>query len=372
MINYSKITGYIVVVSLLYCVFLITIILLNNNSTGNYKNLLNIESIQNVSKSVVGIHVTQLKKEKINNPWQRYWGKYQRVMPIQNMGSGLILDKNGYIVTNYHVIEDASEIIVKIYGGESFNVDLDNIFFDELTDIAIIKLDGKDFKVPNIGNSDNIQVGEEVIALGNPLGLFDVSNEPTATKGIISARNINFGLNERIGSVYQNMIQTDASINPGNSGGPLLNLKGEIIGINTFIITGSDSHQGSVGLNFAIPINHVMDIFKDLKSKGYIDRKFNTGVKVRKINDLIMKYRRLDSTQGVLVVDVEKKSSGEKAGLEIGDVILKVNGRSVNSLKNIKNIIDEDLLRSGDKINLLVLRDDVEIDINLLLEKGSF
>ena len=143
MINYSKITGYIVVVSLLYCVFLITIILLNNNSTGNYKNLLNIESIQNVSKSVVGIHVTQLKKEKINNPWQRYWGKYQRVMPIQNMGSGLILDKNGYIVTNYHVIEDASEIIVKIYGGESFNVDLDNIFFDELTDIAIIKLDGK-------------------------------------------------------------------------------------------------------------------------------------------------------------------------------------------------------------------------------------
>ena len=204
------------------------------------------------------------------------------------------------------------------------------------------------------------------------MGLFDVSNEPTATKGIISARNIDFGLNKESGSVYQDMIQTDASINPGNSGGPLLNLNGEIIGINTFIITGSDSQTGSIGLNFAIPINRVMEIFYDLKLKGYVDRKFNTGVKVRKIDDLIMKYRRLKSKQGMLVIDVEKKSSGEKAGLIIGDVILKVNNRKVNSLEDIKKVIDEDLLKTGDKIKLLILRDDMEIDINLLLEKGSF
>ena len=368
--SYSKILSYLVIGSIIYASVVLTVILFQQRKQISSFEI--ISSIKDVSKSVVGIHVTQLRKKVDNNPFQRYWNRYQQIIPVENMGSGLVLDENGYIVTNYHVIQGADEILVKVFGGKNYEIDLDSIFVDELTDIAIIKIPGNDFFVPEIGNSNNISVGEEVVALGNPLGLFDVSNEPTATRGIISARNVDFGLNEELGSVYQDMIQTDASINPGNSGGPLLNLKGEIIGINTFIITGSNSQTGSVGLNFAIPINRVMDVFKDLKSKGIVDREFNTGIKVREIDDLIMKYLRLKSSDGILVIDLEKQSSGEKSGLKIGDIILKVNNRNVNKLKDVKNIIDESLLKTGDKINLLILRDNVELEINLLLEKGSF
>jgi len=343
------------------------------------------ESIEKVYTSVVGIHVIEynqfnyrdsdhLAPPDTYDQWQqRFWDDYAEQKVIENMGSGLVLSKDGYIVTNYHVIENASKIFIKLYNGVSYDVDLNNVYIDELTDIAVIKIDITDeLNVPAIGSSNNIVVGQDVIALGNPLGLFNASNKLTATKGIISAVNVDFGFNESSGSAYQDMIQTDASINPGNSGGPLLNLDGEIIGLNTFVITGSNKQSGSVGLNFAIPINRVINIYHDLRDKGAVDRQFNTGIKVKEIDEIISQYLRLDSTNGMLVIDVENKSSGEGAGVKIGDIILEVNKVKIKTLNDIKRIINENLLKTGDQIQLKILRNNYEYELSLPLEKGGF
>ena len=427
--KYSKVLTYLVVFSLIYCVFMITYFLMStSNQYENivfsitdddkiiiadkylddkdfadklsrlaieYKNEINknevtlekindlskqinskvdfleegmISAINKVSKSVVGIYV--VPKEGINSI-------------NENSGSGFIIDQEGYVVTNYHVIKNAISqknkddkiVVIKMYGGTQFSIDPDNIFFDSLTDLAIFKIDGYNFTPPIKGDSDKVKVGSEVIALGNPLGLFDMSFEPTATKGIVSGKNIDFGLDEDFGSVYKNMIQTDASINPGNSGGPLLNRDGKIIGINTFIITGSEEYKGSVGLNFAIPINRAVKIIEELKINGKIDRKHTTGIELTDISPALKKIwnsylEGID--KGVIVYDVEKKSAGEKAGLKIGDVILKVNNREINSVKDYDNAILEDEMKTGEYVELLILRNNESKVINLELEKRKF
>ena len=168
---------------------------------------------------------------------------------------------------------------------------------------------------------------------------------------------MDFGLKES-GSVYQDMIQTDASINQGNSGGPLVNSLGEIIGINTFIMTGNTYNHGSIGIGFAIPINMVKEIAEELKHHGRIERNFTTGVHVQKIDPYIQRYLKLSTKKGVIVTDVEKNSAGSFAGIEIGDVILEVNERLINSRDDILRVIDEGLLKVGDEIQLKILRDD--------------
>ena len=164
-----------------------------------------------------------------------------RSYKIESFGSGLIFDEEGYIITNEHVIRNASEIIVTTGGGEKYEAIL--VGSDELTDLALLKINYNSLIDIHLGDSDELIIGEWVIALGNPLGLFDVSNKATATIGIVSSLNMDFGKKES-GRVYQNMIQTDASINPGNSGGPLVNALGEVIGINTFIMTNNDYLNG--------------------------------------------------------------------------------------------------------------------------------
>tara|TARA_Y100001970_G_scaffold259728_1_gene341038 strand:- start:1267 stop:2430 length:1164 start_codon:yes stop_codon:yes gene_type:complete len=383
--------------SIIYCAFIVTYFLINEKNNSNlirqYQEqnqdlidkyqytlkeqlkLINyvekgiVSAINNASKSVVGIYVVSEKG----------------IADIdESTGSGFIIDKEGYIVTNYHVVKKVildidsknnKVIIVKMYGGRSFNVYPENIYFDPLTDIAIFKIDSDNFDFPIIGDSDNVKVGEEVVALGNPLGLFDISFEPTATKGIVSARNIDFGLDEDFGSVYKNMIQTDASINPGNSGGPLLNKNGEVIGINTFVITGSEEYKGSVGLNFAIPINRAINIIEELKKYGKIDRRYNTGIEITDINEVIKKIwnpylKEVD--EGVIIIDIEQKSAGEQAGLKKRDVILKLNGKKIVSVKDYENKILEDEMKAGDYVDLLILRNNETKVINLELEKGRF
>ena len=364
---------YILFVCIVYCMVIMTSVLLKDEAQNKNVNELSILAIDNNYKSVVSVIIEQVNYDDPKSIEMYFYSK-ERYKPkpfILDIGSGLIVDKDGYIVTNYHVIENARKVFVKLYNGKNYEVDEKNIFIDPLTDIAVIKIDANNLFPANIGNSDNINVGEEVIALGNPLGLFSISNQITATKGIVSSKNIDFGFNEEYRRTYKQMIQTDASINPGNSGGPLLNLDGEVIGLNTFVITGSDNQKNSVGLNFAIPINRVIEIYNELKQKGFIDRDFNTGITVRQMDEILMNFYRLESLDGLLVMDVERESPGDKAGIKIGDIILKVRDKKVNSAKDITRIINEDLLRTGDKIKVIVLRNNNQIELNLSLDKGG-
>ena len=279
---------------------------------------------------------------------------YAPIYKVDNLGSGVLVSDDGFVITNAHVIDGAHEIVVTLMGGHRFDGKLVGI--DNLTDIAVLKIDGKSLPFAELGDSDSLIVGEWAIALGNPLGLFNVSHQPTATAGIISGFDIDFGLKDE-GHVYQDMIQTDASINPGNSGGPLVNSLGEVIGINTFIMTGSNYSSGSIGIGFSIPINRVKDVFEDIKLFGKVERNYNTGIHVQRVDRFIQKYLRLPSEDGVLIRDVEKLSSGERANLKVGDVILYVNNRKVNEPKDIILIIDEGLFKVGDRVTLDVWRD---------------
>ena len=326
-------------------------------------------AIEQISNSVVGINVTKLKQQKVNPFFDPFWGgffPYTRTFKVDNMGSGVLVSPDGYIITNTHVVDNATEIVVTLRGGKSYEAQL--VGMDNLTDIALVKVDDSDLPFANLGNSDELIVGEWAIALGNPLGLFDVNHQPTATAGIISGVKMDFGLKES-GHVYQNMIQTDAAINPGNSGGPLVNALGEVIGINTFIMTGSNYSSGSIGIGFAIPINRVKEVAEDLKKFGKVERSYTTGVHVQAIDPVMQRYLRLPTSEGVIITDVEKRSSGERAGLQIGDVILAVDNRKINSPKDIIRVIDEGLHKVGDNVTLTILRESNSIDIQLTLEE---
>ena len=326
-------------------------------------------AIEQISNSVVGINVTQLKQQQVNPFFDPFWGgffPYTRTFKVDNMGSGVLVSPDGYIITNTHVVDNATEIVVTLRGGKSYEAQL--VGMDNLTDIALVKVDDSDLPFADLGNSDELIVGEWAIALGNPLGLFDVNHQPTATAGIISGVKMDFGLKES-GHVYQNMIQTDAAINPGNSGGPLVNALGEVIGINTFIMTGSNYSSGSIGIGFAIPINRVKEVAEDLKKFGKVERSYTTGVHVQAIDPVMQRYLRLPTSEGVIITDVEKRSSGERAGLQIGDVILAVDNRKINSPKDIIRVIDEGLYKVGDNVTLTILRESNSIDIQLTLEE---
>ena len=326
-------------------------------------------AIEQISNSVVGINVTQLKQQQVNPFFDPFWGgffPYTRTFKVDNMGSGVLVSPDGYIITNTHVVDNATEIVVTLRGGKSYEAQL--VGMDNLTDIALVKVDDSDLPFADLGDSDELIVGEWAIALGNPLGLFDVNHQPTATAGIISGVKMDFGLKEA-GHVYQNMIQTDAAINPGNSGGPLVNALGEVIGINTFIMTGSNYSSGSIGIGFAIPINRVKEVAEDLKKFGKVERSYTTGVHVQAIDPVMQRYLRLPTSEGVIITDVEKRSSGERAGLQIGDVILAVDNRKINSPKDIIRVIDEGLHKVGDNVTLTILRESNSIDIQLTLEE---
>ena len=326
-------------------------------------------AIEKVSNSVVGINVTKLKHQHVNPFFDPFWGSflpYTRTFKVENMGSGVLVSPDGYIVTNAHVVDNALEVVVTLPGGKSYDAQV--IGIDNPSDIALVKIE--DEKLPNakLGDSDQLIVGEWAVALGNPLGLFDVNHKPTATSGIISGTNMDFGVKEA-GHVYQDMVQTDASINPGNSGGPLVNALGEVIGISTFIMTGSNYSSGSIGIGFAIPINRVKEVAEDLKKYGKVERSYTTGVHIQSIDPVMQRYLNLPSSEGVIITDVEKRSSGEKAGLKVGDVIMEVDGNKINSTMDISRVIDEGLHKVGDVITLKIIRENNSMELQLTLEE---
>jgi len=317
-------------------------------------------AIEKVSPAVASINVVQLREYTTNSffddPFFRQLFPYEtRRERIKSTGSGVVISPDGYVITNHHVLENALEIVVTLPGGKEYSAEI--IGTDKLTDLSLIKLEGTDFPYAEIGNSDDLIIGEWVVALGNPFGLFDINNEPTATAGIISAVDMDFGTMESSGRVYQDMIQTDAAINPGNSGGPLVNSLGEVIAINTFIFSGSNYSEGSIGIGFAIPIKKAQAIAAELQNYGKIDRTYYTGIQVQPMSERIASYLGIPFSNGAIVVEVEHNSAAENAGIKSADVVVSVNNVKINSASDIKDVIVTNDLRSGDKIKLRIFRD---------------
>ncbi len=226
---------------------------------------------------------------------------------------------------------------------------------DYVSDIAILKIKGKNFPFATLGNSDDVIIGEWSIALGNPFGLFDISSKPTVTVGVSSAKDQDFGRqNDR---VFEDMLQTDAAINGGNSGGPLVNCNGEVIGINAWIISGSETRSANIGLGFAIPINRVKRIMNDLINFGHVDRTYWTGIQYDAVTPTIARYLKMKKTVGAIISDIEKESPAEVAGLQIGDVILSINSNAVKQADDIRTIIDNLDLKAGDTLDIEIYRD---------------
>jgi len=276
----------------------------------------------------------------------------QNSQPQRGAGSGVIVSKDGYILTNHHVIDGAEQIEVKLYDNRTFKAEL--IGTDPLTEVAVIKIKGDDFPTAGMGNSESVEIGEWVLAFGNPLGLTS-----TVTAGIVSAksRNINIIRDENAtetgGSwAIENFIQTDAAINRGNSGGPLVNMRGQIIGLNTAIATGTGYN---VGAGFAIPVNLARRVMKDLIDKGYVARPWmGISMSARPLTSNQAEYYGLDRPTGVFVQDVSEDGPADKAGLEKNDIILKLDGKEVDQSNEVQNMVA--LKNPGDVVTLTVLR----------------
>ena len=265
----------------------------------------------------------------------------------RSLGSGFIVDKEGYIVTNNHVVENADEILVKLSDGKEYDAEL--VGRDPKTDLALIKIKGSSDFVPlPMGNSDQLDVGSWVVAIGSPFGL-----EQTVTAGIVSAKGRVIGAGP-----YDNFIQTDASINPGNSGGPLLNMNGEVVGINTAIIARGQ------GIGFAIPINMAQNIVNELKEHGSVTRGW-LGVGIQDLTPELAEYYGLEEKKGVLVSQVFKGDPAEEAGIKPNDIIVSVDGETVNTGRELSAKIAD--LEVGKKTKIVVIRDGKEKTITAKL-----
>jgi len=298
--------------------------------------------------------------------WHRFFGPVipeDEIVPSVSLGSGVIVNKNGYVITNNHVVEGANDIEVILSDRRSFYAKI--IGFDPFTDLALIQIDGKDLPVAPIGDSDSVEVGEWVLAIGNPLGL-----NSTVTAGIISAigRDINIverGLDrEDRGYSIENFIQTDAAINPGNSGGALVNLQGKVIGINTAIAT--QGHGTYIGYGFAIPINLVNKVMKDFVDYGYVRRGW-IGVQIRAIDQTDAKAFGLNEPRGVLIVNLVPNGAAKEAGLKEEDIILEFNGFPVNQANKLQELVARH--NPGDEVTLHIYRNDKEIEIKVTLKE---
>ena len=323
-------------------------------------------AIDKVSNTIVGINVEEVREIRdpfMNDPFFRqFFGDMgpQR-QTVRGLGSGFIISEDGYILTNDHVAGNATKISVTLTTGETVEAKL--IGSDAVSDVALLKINKSGLPFAKFGNSDNNIIGEWVIALGNPFGLFEINDKPTVTVGVISALNMKVTADQN--RSYKDMIQTDASINSGNSGGPLINADGEVIGMNTIIYTGGQFNQGSIGVGFSISINRVKKILDEIKSNGKIDRNYNVGFRIQGIDDQIAKYLGLKNKDGVVVTQVQKGSNSDDAGLKPEDVIISANGIKIRNEQDIITEVND--LKVGDVLKLKIVRGGSEQEIEMKL-----
>ncbi len=331
------------------------------------------QAVSAVSPAVVGINVVRIQRYRSRSPFEDdpFWGWYfqprEYMQKVQGLGSGFIISPDGYILTNEHVIHQASEILVTTTDGKQYNAK--KVGEDYTYDVALLKIDGNYLPYILLGSSDDIIIGEWVIAFGNPFGLFDVNSKPTVTVGVVSATGMSFQ-GDIEGRSYKDMIQTDAAINGGNSGGPLVNSLGECIGINAFIISGSESKGTSIGIGFAIPVNRVKKILPELKTIGRVDRSFQTGLEVENISWLVASMLGISPNDGVIISKIIKNSPASEAGLKVGDVIVTMNGERLRSTADVQRIIRGIDVTEDQKLELSIFRNSKLYTVTLTLERS--
>jgi serine protease Do len=290
------------------------------------------------------------EEDPFNDFWRRFFGGPIPRGPQRqrSLGSGFIIDGDGSILTNNHVVENAQKIVVKLADEQEYEAKV--IGRDPKTDIAVIKIEAKTKLTPaNFGDSDGLEVGEWVMAIGNPFGL-----DSTVTSGIVSAKGRHIGQGP-----YDNFIQTDASINPGNSGGPLINLRGEVIGINTAIFSRTG---GNIGIGFAIPVNLVKELLPQLRGKGKVTRGY-LGVLIQKVTPEIAESLGMEKSQGALVANVSKDGPADKSGVKVGDVIVEFDGKEIKDSGELPIIVARTPIDK--KVKMKVLRDKKELALNV-------
>ncbi len=316
------------------------------------------------SVAVVSIDVTQKSKRGArgmpelseDDPFYEFFRRFGQVPPrrgqerepdAQSVGSGFIIGSDGLIITNAHVVDGADEVSVKLFDKREFKAKV--LGADKRTDVALLKIDAKDLPKVTIGDPEKLRVGEWVVAIGKPFGL-----DSTMTAGIVSAKGRDLPQENLVP-----FIQTDVAINPGNSGGPLINMKGEVVGINSLIYSRTG---GFMGLAFAIPIDVAMNSVNQLKEKGRVTRG-RIGVQIQAVSKEDAAGFGLDGPRGALVNGVEKDGPAAKAGVEVGDIILKVDGKDVKTSQDLPRVITA--VRPGTKVTLTVWRKGASRDISV-------
>lgn len=317
--------------------------------------------VEQVSPAVVSVNVVkklsqeELLQQQVPEILRRFFGN-QVVIPQQKMpqektgyGSAFFISKDGYLLTNHHVVEDASKVTIVL--NDRREIDATVVGSDERTDVALLKVKGSNFPELRTGNVDRLRVGEPVLAIGSPFG-FDYS----ASAGIVSAKMRNM-----MGETSVPFIQTDVALNPGNSGGPLFNQSGEVVGVNSRIFSGTG---GYMGLSFSIPIDVAMDVADQLKKNGKVTRAY-LGVMLQDIDRNLAESYNLSKPEGSLITQVAPNSPAAKAGFKVGDVILKFNGTPISRTGELLNYLN----RTGpnQSIQLEVLRDDKRQNISATL-----
>jgi serine protease Do len=278
----------------------------------------------------------------------------QQFAPMTGFGSGVIVSPDGFIVTNNHVVQDADNISITMNDKRVYKATL--IGSDPSTDLALIKIDEKDLPSLVFGNSDEVKIGEWVLAVGNPFNLTS-----TVTAGIVSAKARDINILGSQGAI-ESFIQTDAAVNPGNSGGALVNTRGELIGINAAIASGTGSY---VGYSFAIPVNIVKKVVEDFMKYGKIQRAY-IGIYYKEIDDQFAKDKGLPNTKGIYVDDLVAGGSAELAGMKKGDVVIQIQDAPVNSKSELLEVVGQH--NPGDKITVVVVREGKEITLPLTLQ----
>jgi len=315
-----------------------------------------VAAAQNVGPAVVSVNVvaTQVVRERsffddpFMDPYFRgLFPPRERLRQVQGLGSGFIVSPDGYVVTNEHVVAGATEIVVTLMDGRQLQAEL--VQADEVTDLAVLKVEGSGLPTVRLGNSDSLLIGEWAIAIGNPFGYLLADRNPSVTVGVISAigRDVRPESGTGQPQIWSGMIQTDAAINPGNSGGPLVNAAGEVIGVNAFIFSGASG--GSIGLGFAIPINRARRVLRDIVQFGTIRRPW-LGLHLAPIQPEDGR-----AVLGVRVTRIDPGSPAELAGIEPGDVLVETNGRPLQSpIEWEGRLLD---LPTGSDLTVVVSRD---------------